>query len=356
MTKTIAVDIGHGTTTSGKGVTVGGKLYKEHTFNSAVGTELDKLLRHNGFATIMYQKPNAPEVNLGTRIKYYNSKKVDLVCSIHADANSNKTAKGRYGFYWHVSSASKKLANFYAEEVKKAGYTTRGDGTQASQPNSWTNLAICRDTDAPAILTENGFMTNDQDFQLIFKSEKYISDLARIHAKAICRFFGVTFKDLGTTPAPAVKGVTVTAPVVTGNTYTVKKGDTLWGISQALDMTVAELEKLNPGVEAKSLQVGEVLKVKGTAAAVKAPAATKAPAVSQPLANTSAVRPYPGKALVLGSRGRDVEALQRALGFTGGAIDGRFGLNTQKAVKNYQSRHNLAVDGSVGPATWNTIF
>ena len=43
MTKTIAVDIGHGTTTSGKGVTVGGKLYKEHTFNSAVGVELDKL-------------------------------------------------------------------------------------------------------------------------------------------------------------------------------------------------------------------------------------------------------------------------------------------------------------------------
>ena len=131
---------------------------------------------------------------------------------------------------------------------------------------------------------------------------------------------------------------------------TVKKGDTLWGISQALDMTVAELEKLNPDVEAKELQVGEVLKVKGTAAAAKAPVA------KQPAVSPSAVRPYPGKPLVLGSRGRNVEALQRALGFTGGAIDGRFGPNTQKAVKNYQSRHNLAVDGSVGPATWNTIF
>ncbi|MGA4519261.1 N-acetylmuramoyl-L-alanine amidase [Solibacillus silvestris] len=344
MVKTIAVDIGHGTNTSGKGVTVGGKFYKEHTFNSAVGVELDKLLRHNGFNTIMYQKPNAPEVKLSTRTSYYNSKNVDLVWSIHADANSNKDAKGRYAFYWHDNNDSKRLANLYAKEMKKAGYSTRGDGTQASELNSWTNLAICRDTNADAVLTENGFMTNDQDFQLIFNSEKYITDMARVHAKAICSFYGVSFKDLGTeSVTETVKPVTPAVKGEVGSTYTIKKGDTLWGIAKACDTTVEVLEKLNPGVEAKALQVGDVLQV---TAIIKAPSVVK----------ETPVRPYPKKPLGMGSRGRDVEALQQALGLKGNAVDGIFGLNTLNAVKRYQTRHNLVVDGYVGPITWNKIF
>jgi LysM repeat protein len=42
-------------------------------------------------------------------------------------------------------------------------------------------------------------------------------------------------------------------------TYTVRAGDTLFGIAQRLGTTVAELQRLNPGVDPSSLQVGRIL-------------------------------------------------------------------------------------------------
>lgn len=354
MSKKIAIDIGHGTNTSGKGVTVGGTFYREHTFNSAVGVELERLLKLNGFSTMLHQKPNSGEVYLNNRIKYYNQQNVDLVWSIHADANRDKRSKGRYGFYWHTSKESKRLAELYAKEVKEAGYSTRGNGTQASSLGNWTNLAICRDSKAVAVLTENGFMTNDEDFKLIFKSEKYIKDIAKIHAKAICKFYGVSFKGEGESkkvvekPIEAVSGTSVEYHVV-------KAGDTLWGISQENKTTVEQLERLNPGIEASALEIGTKILVKKVKEETKA---KEVKPVSQPKTVTAAnpVRPYPKKALKRGDRGRDVEAVQRALGFKNGAIDGIFGQNTERSVRNYQSRHKLSVDGIVGRNTWNTLF
>ena len=43
-------------------------------------------------------------------------------------------------------------------------------------------------------------------------------------------------------------------------TYTVKKGDTLYGISNQYGVSVTELASLN-NVDAKSLQIGQVLNI-----------------------------------------------------------------------------------------------
>jgi hypothetical protein len=52
--------------------------------------------------------------------------------------------------------------------------------------------------------------------------------------------------------------------------------------------------------------------------------------------------------LAAGAQGSEVGAVQRALGIsTSGAFDGR----TQVAVKEFQRRHGLMVDGVVGPQT-----
>ena len=59
--------------------------------------------------------------------------------------------------------------------------------------------------------------------------------------------------------------------------------------------------------------------------------------------------------LKIGSKGEDVRGLQRKLikvGYYIGAIDGIFGPATNRAVKAFQSRNTLKVDGIVGPATW----
>jgi chitosanase len=54
-------------------------------------------------------------------------------------------------------------------------------------------------------------------------------------------------------------------------------------------------------------------------------------------------------------RGEDVQRLQRALGFTEDRIDGVFGADTDRSVRQFQTSRGLRVDGKVGPATWSEL-
>lgn len=195
---TVALDIGHGSNTfpPSKGVYKGGKGYAEHDFNAKLVKAIKPILKRHKIKTIVYQKPNKPDIHLTKRTNYYNSKGVDLVYSIHANYNGSPSVNGRCAFYWHTSSQSKKLAKIVVDEIKKAGYSLHGDGLHASKRGSWTNLHICRETRMPAVLVENGFMSGNKDFNLVFgsKQSKYIKDMAEVHAKAICRYFGIKYK------------------------------------------------------------------------------------------------------------------------------------------------------------------
>lgn len=60
-----------------------------------------------------------------------------------------------------------------------------------------------------------------------------------------------------------------------------------------------------------------------------------------------------------GSKGYSVKALQILLngyGHNCGTVDGSFGPVTLAAVKSFQKEKGLAVDGSVGPATWTALL
>lgn len=62
--------------------------------------------------------------------------------------------------------------------------------------------------------------------------------------------------------------------------------------------------------------------------------------------------------LKTGDKGVQVTYLQYALHImccSPGGIDGTFGAGTETAVRKYQERHGLSVDGQVGDATWNSL-
>ena len=55
-----------------------------------------------------------------------------------------------------------------------------------------------------------------------------------------------------------------------------------------------------------------------------------------------------------GSTGNEVMKLQKCMNKlmkSGIAVDGIFGMNTEKAVKSFQKKYKLEVDGIVGPKT-----
>jgi len=61
----------------------------------------------------------------------------------------------------------------------------------------------------------------------------------------------------------------------------------------------------------------------------------------------------------LGSKGPEVVRIQKRLQELGdylGPIDGIFGGGTEAAIRAFQQRANLAVDGRVGPQTWAALF
>ena len=62
--------------------------------------------------------------------------------------------------------------------------------------------------------------------------------------------------------------------------------------------------------------------------------------------------------LKTGSTGLPVRRLQSrmsAVGFDTGGVDGRFGAQTEAAVKKLQQDFNLSVDGVVGPQTSQVV-
>jgi peptidoglycan hydrolase-like protein with peptidoglycan-binding domain len=52
---------------------------------------------------------------------------------------------------------------------------------------------------------------------------------------------------------------------------------------------------------------------------------------------------------------KTVQKALKKLGLYQGALDGKIGKKTKKAIKEFQAGHHLTADGKVGPKTWGKI-
>jgi LysM repeat protein len=127
-----------------------------------------------------------------------------------------------------------------------------------------------------------------------------------------------------------------------GYLHIVNAGETLSGIAAKYGLTIDYLAKLNELDNPDRIYHGQRLKLKGTVPQSK-------PVVKP----TKDLVPYPGHVIKKGSKGKNVERIQRAVDAN---PDGLYGPKTEAAVKAYQKRHGLAVDGIIGPKTWSMMF
>lgn len=189
----ILTDPGHGIDTAGKR-SPDGRL-REYKYAREIAAEVVKRLKAQGYnAQQLVIEEN--DISLGTRCKrvndickHFGASNVLLV-SIHCNAAG---ADGK----WHdargwqacvslnASAKSKQLACYLYDMAQVQGLKMRSP----KPGQKWwpQNLAICRDTDCAAVLTESGFMDNKQDVEFLL-SDKGREAIINLHVEGIINY------------------------------------------------------------------------------------------------------------------------------------------------------------------------
>ena len=189
----ILIDRGHGIETLGKR-SPDGKL-REWKYCHEIATEVAKRLKTLGYnAQMLVTEEN--DISLGTRCKRVNDickhfgKTNVLVVSIHLDAKDyGKTwmdARGCSMRVWlKASSGSKQLASYLYDAASAQGLKMRSP--KPGQKWWAQDLAICRDTNCPAVLTESGFMDNKRDYEWLL-SDQGREAIINLHVEGIVNY------------------------------------------------------------------------------------------------------------------------------------------------------------------------
>ena len=235
----IYIDPGHGGTDPGA---VGNGL-REKDLTLQIATRIKDILAGYKDVPTKMSRTGDTFPSLSARTNEANTWGADFFLSVHINAGGGQ---GYEDFIYTTSNKETKTYqdNIHTEIMKIIDMKDRGQKTG--------NLHVLRESKMPAILTENGFIDNDSDASQLKKSA-FIEAVAQGHVRGIVKSINLKMKD------NEVSGGN-------GNTHTVVKGDTLYSIAKKYGTTVANLQTLNPKMDANSLQIGKKLVVSGSVA------------------------------------------------------------------------------------------
>lgn len=186
----ILIDNGHGNNTKGK-QSPDGRL-KEYAFARDIAKRIESCLKCKGYDVERIVAEDF-DISLSIRCKRVNdicrkvgSKNVLLV-SIHSNAaGANGKWYSARGFTAHVgknaSANSKRLASCLWTKAIELGL--KGNRAVPSEKYIVQDLAICRDTLCPAVLTENLFYDNKDDLEFLL-SEEGKAAITKLHVEGI---------------------------------------------------------------------------------------------------------------------------------------------------------------------------
>lgn len=180
----IFIDPGHGGADSG--TVANGLQEKDLTLDIALKTR-DLLNEQYSGHTINLSRTTDVTRSLTERTNMANKWGANLLVSIHINSGQGTgfesyTLNGNYADKERTNAIRRSIHN---EIVPKTGFIDRGVKE--------ANFHVLRESSAPAILTENGFIDNANDASNL-KDEAFINKIAQGHADGIAKALGLPAK------------------------------------------------------------------------------------------------------------------------------------------------------------------
>ncbi|QUG41573.1 N-acetylmuramoyl-L-alanine amidase [Psychrobacillus sp. INOP01] len=226
----VFIDPGHGGTDSGA---VGNGL-QEKNLTLQISTRIrDILLAEYNNVSVLMSRTGDTFPSLAARTNQANSWGADFFLSVHINAGGGT---GYEDFIYPGSGAPTTTyqSNIHSEILKLVNFTDRGKKQQ--------NFHVLRESNMPALLTENGFIDNATDAAKL-KTASFIESLARGHVNGIVKCFNLPKKS-------------------TAVYHTVVSGDTVYSLSQKYGSNAQQIKDWN-GLDANyTIYIGQVLRVK----------------------------------------------------------------------------------------------
>lgn len=180
--KTIVIDAGHGGIDSGVMHSSG---FMEKDVNLDIAKQLKELLDESGANCIITREKDEELSQLSTiggtrhrkdlnaRVNIIDSNQADFFISIHVNSfPQDEKVKGPIVFYYTQSEYSKELADCIQERLNLE-YNNQYKEKQTSQNKArGDTYYILKNTKSPGVIVETGFMSNNEDYNLL-KKEKF---------------------------------------------------------------------------------------------------------------------------------------------------------------------------------------
>lgn len=190
----VCLDNGHGINTPGK--CSPDKKLREYKYAREIVSILADKLKANGYKVYIVT-PEERDISLKERCKRINkvcreNNNKAISISVHCNA-AGGDSKWHSASGWSVfvsqnaSQNSKRLAkNLYDQALS---FNLKGNRAVPSEHYWVQNLAMCRDTICPAVLTENLFQDNKEDVSFLL-SQKGKETIVNIHYNGIVKYLG----------------------------------------------------------------------------------------------------------------------------------------------------------------------
>lgn len=192
--KVIVIDPGHGGIDGGTNF----EGILEKNINLEIGMQLKEKLVKRGAKVIMTRETdesldsnvnsrNRHREDLSNRVKIINDSEPDIFISIHVNYIKNPNKLGPIVFYYEGSDKGRELAEKIQDNLNKLSAYLDMDINIKYRPTTG-DYYILRNTQAPGVIIETGFISNELDRKLLLDKD-HQAEIAERISKSIIEFF-----------------------------------------------------------------------------------------------------------------------------------------------------------------------